>query len=873
MNLFARPFRENTAERDSALERHLLDICALPTETLLSSLGTPERGLSVDQVESIRTQVGRNELTRKRKLGLLSELLPRFANPLVVLLLLIAGLSIAMGVIRSAVVVGAMVLISVVLGYIQEARSSKAVDQLRAMVQTTCLVMRDGKQVEIPIPEVVPGDIVLLAAGSLIPADLRLLSAKDLYVSQSLLTGESMPVEKTSAPSKGKRSIDLLNVCFQGSSVLSGSGRGVVIHTGGNTYFGAISKRLASQHVRTSFENGIHGFTWLMIRFMIVMVSLIFLINTYAKGSWLESLTFALAVALGLTPEMLPMIVTVNLSKGALAMSRKKAIVKRLNSIQNFGAMDILCTDKTGTLTQDRIVLKRYVDVTNKESEDVLKYAYMNSYYQTGLRNLLDRAILDHSDIDVERGCAKVDEIPFDFQRRRMSVVVDFEDDNVLICKGAVQDLFPVCSRYQVEDEIFPLVDMLKTDIMEEYVDLSQQGFRVLAIAYREFPKDKREFSVKDESDLILLGYIAFFDPPKDSAAQALSQLQKLGVTIKILTGDNEFVTQKVCEDVGLPVENVITGDQLSDLSPEAFAEKAKSMTAFARLTPVQKEDLIRALQRSGHVVGFLGDGINDALAMKTADVGISVDTAADVAKESADIILLEKNLLILEEGVIEGRKVFGNIIKYIKMAASSNYGNMFSMVGASLFLPFLPMAPIQIMVNNLLYDVSQTGIPSDSVDPEYIERPRRWDIGGIKRFMFYIGPVSSIFDYATFALMLFVFHCNDYKILTGVEKEHARMLFQTGWFVESLLTQTLIVHIIRTNRIPFVQSRASGVLLATTLSVVAMGVLLPYLPIGSYFSFVPLPSMYWVWIAFFMVAYATLTHKVKVWFIQKYGD
>ena len=735
--------------------------------------------------------------------------------------------------------------------------------------------MRDGKEVEVPIVEVVPGDVVTLAAGSMIPADVRLISAKDFYVSQSTLTGESMPIEKHGLPvTSATRALDLPNICFQGSSVISGTARGVVVRTGEKTCFGAITRRLSGQRVLTSFEKGINGFTWLMIRFMVIMVSAVFLINGYFTHDWVEALLFALAVALGLTPEMLPMIVTVNLSKGALAMSRKKVIVKRLNSIQNFGAMDTLCTDKTGTLTQDKVVLERHVDVTNKESDDVLRYAYMNSYFQTGLRNLLDRAILSHSDLDVERDCRKVDEIPFDFSRRRMSVIADYEGDHVLICKGAVQDMFPACTHYQIDDEIYPLVDMLKTDIMEEYVDLSKEGFRVLAIAYREFPQTQREFSVKDETDLILLGYIAFFDPPKDSAAQALVALRRLGVGIKILTGDNEFVTRKVCKDVGLPVDEIITGDQLTALSPEQLTQTAQNATVFARLTPTQKDLIIQALQRGGHVVGFLGDGINDAPAMKTADVGISVDTAAEVAKESADIILLEKSLLVLEDGVLEGRQVFGNIVKYIKMAASSNFGNMFSVVGASILLPFLPMAPLQIMVNNLLYDFSQVGIPTDQVDPEYLEKPRRWNIEGIKKFMIFIGPVSSIFDYATFALMWFFYGSSAYAhaASTAAVKAHAEHLFQTGWFVESLLTQTLIVHIIRTNRIPFFQSRASVLLTLTTLTVVTIGAMIPYLPIGRYLDFVPLPASYWLWMTAMMILYASLTHLMKTWFISKYG-
>jgi Mg2+-importing ATPase len=724
--------------------------------------------------------------------------------------------------------------------------------------------------------EIVPGDILALDAGALIPADIRLISSKDFYIHQSALTGESMPVEKHAGPSSmtGRGILELQDACFMGSSVLSGTAKGVVVNTGSQTYFGSLSQRLASERVLTSFDRGISGFTWLMIRFMSVMVSVVFLIVGLTKGNWLEALMFGLAVAVGLTPEMLPMIVTVNLAKGARAMSKKKVIVKRLNSIQNFGAIDILCTDKTGTITQDRVVLERHVDVTNRESDDVLRYAYMNSHYQTGLRNLLDRSILSHEEFEVERSCRKVDEIPFDFSRKRMSVVVEYEGDHVLICKGAVEEIYKVCQHYQVDDEIHPLIDIIKHDLLEEYESLSEDGYRVLAVAYREFPKDKEVFSVADESNLILLGYIAFFDPPKDSAVVALRNLSEMGTAVKILTGDNELVAKKVCKDVGIDSEGLITGDQLQGMSKSQFEDSVETTTIFARLSPSQKEEIIQALQHRGHVVGFLGDGINDALAMKKADVGISVDTAVDVAKESADIILLEKSLLVLEDGIIEGRKVFGNIIKYIRMGASSNFGNMFSVVGGSYFLPFLPMAPIQILLNNLLYDISQVGIPTDKVDPEFTKTPRKWNIGNIKKFMIFIGPMSSIFDYATYFLMLFFFKCFQYSspnILPNL-KTYYENLFHTGWFVESILTQTMIVHIIRTRKIPFLQSAASPGLLFTTLLVMSIGAFLPYSPFAETFGFVPLPAAYWLWIFAFLLFYTVLTHSVKVWFFNKFG-
>ena len=857
-------------------ERRLVDIAPLSSDEALKQLGVAEAGLTEDAAEASREIHGRNDFGAKKQLGLLMELAERCRNPLVIQLLVICVVSLAMGDVRAAVVVGGMLVLSVVLAYVQEHRSSKAVEQLQAMVHANCLVLRDGKECDLPIGDVVPGDIIVLQAGAIIPADMRLIAAKDFFVSQSSLTGESMPVEKHADPvdPAGRSLVDLPNACFQGSNVLSGTARGLAVNTGVKTHFGSISEKLSGQRVQTSFDRGIAGFTWLMIRFMLVMTSVVFLIVGLTKHDWADALLFALSVAVGLTPEMLPMIVTVNLSKGAIAMSRKKVIVKRLSAIQNFGAIDILCTDKTGTLTQDRVSVEKHVDVTNRESEDVLRYAYMNSYYQTGLRNLLDRSILSNTDLDVERNCRKVDEIPFDFQRKRMSVVVDYEGDHVLICKGAVDDIYKACTHYQIDDEIHLMIDLIKSDLLEEYEDLSRDGYRVLAVAYREFPRTKQVFSVADEGDLILLGYLAFLDPPKDSAAKAIALLKQVGVSTKILTGDNALVTRKICHDVGLDATTVVTGDQLVNLSEDQLGELAEKQHVFAHLSPSQKESIIIALQKRGHVIGYMGDGINDAPSMRVADVGISVDSAVDVAKESADIILLEKSLLVLEEGIIEGRKVFCNIVKYIRMGASSNFGNMFSVVGGAAFLPFLPMTPIQVLVNNLLYDASQIGIPSDKVDEEYLTAPRKWNIGNIQRFMVFVGPISSIFDYATFFLMLYVFKCNLYSAAgtSAADKTYFESLFHTGWFVESILTQTLIVHIIRTRRIPFLQSCASPFMLFTTISVMAVGAYLPYSGMADYFGLVPLPGSYWLWICGFMLGYSILTHTVKVWFHKKFG-
>lgn len=857
-------------------EKRLSEVCSATAAQALQLMSSSDQGLSTEEAEALLEKFGRNEITQTRRLNFLQDMLRRLKSPLVIQLLVIAIVSSIIGEVKSAVIVSLMILLSVGLSYVLDRRSSRAVEALGRRVQSRAVIFRDGKEKEVPLAELVPGDIVLLHAGSIIPADLRLLYAKDFFVSQATLTGESMPVEKSAEPSAngGQAMLELGNACFQGSSVSSGTARGLVVNTGSRTFFGAIAERLAEQAIETSFDIGVRSFTWLMIKFMVVMVVACFVIVGLTKGNWLEALLFGLAVAVGLTPEMLPMIVTVNLAKGAISMSRKKVIVKRLSAIQNFGAIDILCTDKTGTLTQDRVILEQHVDVTGEESESVLRYAYLNSYYQTGLRNLLDRAVLEHSEFEVEGSCRIVDELPFDFQRRRMSVVVEFEGDHVLICKGAVEEIYACCTQYQLDEEVYPLIDMIRVDLFEEVSRLNTEGYRCLAIAYREFPREQTRFTTQDESSLILLGYIAFLDPPKDSSAKAVRLLQDTGVQVKILTGDNALVTGKICRDVGLEVRSIVSGEELDRMSHEEFYKSITEANVLVKLSPLQKERVIETMRQGGHVVGYMGDGINDAPALRAADVGISVDSAVDVAKESADIVLLEKSLLVLEDGIIEGRKVFSNIVKYIRMGASSNFGNMFSVLGASYLLPFLPMQPIQILLNNLLYDFSQTGIPTDHVDEEQIARPRKWDISNIKWFMIFIGPISSIFDYATFALMWFVFNSRAFLDVTqgqAGQQIHAQ-LFQTGWFVESLLTQTLIVHIIRTKRLPFIQSRASLPMTLTTLAVMAVGIWLPYSPFATTFGFVRLPLSYWGWIAAFLLTYSVLTHNIKKWFFRKFG-
>ena len=719
-----------------------------------------------------------------------------------------------------------------------------------------------------PIEQLVPGDIVLLSAGDMIPADLRLITAKDLFLNQSTLTGEAMPLEKVAAAHAGaaETPFDLPNICFMGSAVVSGIGCGVVVLTGPRTAFGLVASEIAKQRVLTSFDKGIIRFTWLMLGFIMVMAPLVFVINGLTKGNWLEALLFAVAVAVGLTPEMLPMIVTVNLAKGALAMSRRKVIVKRLNSIQNFGAMNVLCTDKTGTLTQDRIILKLHLDIRGNASDRVLEYAYLNSFHQSGLKNLLDVAVLKH--VELEGGLKaktkyqKIDEMPFDFERRRMSVALQRDDGaHILVCKGAVEEVFAACEHYANDGETGPLDDSHFASAVETTAKLNADGFRVVAVAFKEMPPLQTTYSVADEADLTLLGYIAFLDPPKETCAAALATLKASGVQVKILTGDNDIITRKICHEVGLDVDRIVLGGEIAPLSLDELADLAETAAVFAKVSPSQKAAIIDALHRKGHVVGFLGDGINDGPALKAADVGISVESAVDIAKESADIVLLEKSLAVLGEGVIEGRKVFGNITKYIKMGASSNFGNMFSVLGASVFLPFLPMTAIQVLTNNLLYDFSQTTIPTDNVDAEYLAVPRRWDISNIAKFVLFIGPISSIFDYVTYFVMLY-----------GLNAWTNPALFQTGWFVESLLTQTLIIHIIRTAKIPFLESRASTALIATTIIIVAIGIALPFTWLGGFLGFIVPPTAYWIALSLILLSYVILTHFVKTWFSRRFG-
>ena len=875
-----KPNSESSSTPDSSAA--LIDIAQRDVDGVLHLFDTSLEGLTEAEAKRRLAKSGLNEIAREKPMKWYVQLLKTVTNPLSLLLIVLAIVSLLTGSSIAALIISIMVIFGGLLRFSQEFQSSKAAEKLREMVSVTATVSRkDATQntlptqgmtngIEIAVKLLVPGDIIFFSAGDMIPADVRLIAAKDLFLSQSTLTGESLPAEKhVDLPDdKEKNPLELVNLCFVGTAVVSGSGTAVVAETGSHTYLASLAKTVSGRRVRTSFDKGVNGVTLLLLRFMLIMAPLVFLINGIFKRNWVEAFTFGLSVAVGLAPEMLPVIITANLAKGAIVMSEKKVIVKNIDAIQDFGSMNILCTDKTGTLTQDKIVLQRHLDPYGQESLDVLKYAYLNSFYQTGLKNLLDVAVLDRSQelesLDVEKNYRKFDEIPFDFVRRRMSVVVEEQGkQHILICKGAVEEVLKACTQLKINDQILPMDSSVHTKVADLQKKLNSDGLRVIAVAYKVMPPEQAHYAIGDESNLILLGNIAFLDPPKESAAQAIKALNRNGVEVKILTGDNDIITRKICKDVGLTVQNVLLGSDIAALSDDALAKVAATTTIFAKFSPTQKAKIIQVLRKRGNIVGYMGDGINDAAALREADVGISVDTAADIAKESADIILLEKNLLVLESGVTIGRQTFSNIVKYIRMGTSSNFGNMFSVLGASAILPFLPMQPVQILINNLLYDFSQTGIPFDRVDPEDLVKPPKWNIDNIQRFMVFIGPISSIFDYCTYALMWFVF---------GARSVENQALFQTGWFVESLMTQTLIVHVIRTAKIPFIQSRASLPMLMITATVMAIGMYLPFSPIASSLGFVPLPAIYFVWLAAILTCYCVLTQFVKTWFIKKYG-
>ena len=899
-------------------QNFLKQMAGLEKSELLRKLGSTERGLTPEQIEKNRDAYGANKVTREKKKTLPQRLAEAFINPFTVILFVLAGVSTVTDIILpwragdwenfnpvTVCIILTLLLISGCLRFIQEARSGDAAAKLLELITTTCTVIREGKRREVPLEDVVVGDLVFLSTGDMVPADLRILEAKDLFVSQSSLTGESAPQEKVPAAvqnSESKAVTELDNLAFMGTNVISGSATGVVVRTGDKTLFGSLASSMAQEAPETNFTKGVNSVSWVLIRFMMAMVPIVFVVNGMTKGDWVSAFLFAISVAVGLTPEMLPMIVTTCLAKGAVSMSEKKTVVKNLNSIQSFGAMDVLCTDKTGTLTQDKVVLEYHLDAQGQSSQRVLRYAYLNSYFQTGYKNFMDRAIIKKTEeeenadprlVDLSENYKKVDEIPFDFARRRLSVVVtDPKGRTQMITKGAVEEMLQVCSHVEENHEPLPLTDALRKKICSVADHLNEEGMRVIALARKINPSPVGAFGVKDENGMVLLGYLAFLDPPKDSAAEAIAALKDHGVTTKVLTGDNEKTTRCICRQVGLPVEHILLGSDLDDMDEKTLEGEVERTTVFAKLSPDQKARVVEALQAKGHTVGFMGDGINDAPALKNADIGISVDSAVDIAKESADIILLEKSLMVLEQGIVEGRKTYANMIKYIKMTASSNFGNMFSVLAASALLPFLPMSSLQLIILNLLYEISCIAIPWDNVDEEYLKVPRNWDAGSIGSFMLWLGPTSSVFDWITYLVLYFVI-CPQFisggltfnhipagtKIAAGAfagmdMRQAYTALFQAGWFVESMWTQTLVIHMIRTPKIPFIQSHASATLTMLTTSGIALCTLLPFTgSLGRDLGFLPLPGVYFGFLALVVLAYMLLATSIKKAYIRHYGS
>ena len=847
----------------------LKELGYLKEEAVLKQLKSNALGLSNQEAEKRLEEFGLNEVAAQKPVSWYQLVFQAFKDPFIYVLTLLLVVSAATKDFEASIVMAMMILFSAGLHFIQEYRSQKASLALKELIETTCAVTRDGVTKEIPIDEVVPGDIVTLSTGDLIPADSRLIWAKDLFVNQSSMTGESMPIEKLASLKKEIEdsqltALDFPNLLFMGTDVLSGQGKVVVVKTGEDTLFGDIAAQSSKSRGETSFDRGVKNVSKLLIRFMLVMVPIVFLINGISKGDWSEAFFFSIAVAVGLTPEMLPMIITSNLAKGAITMSKKKVIVKELNAIQNLGAMDVLCTDKTGTITEDKVVLVQHVNPVGEESNRVLELAYMNSNYQTGWKNVMDHAVIEYFNENREENelekIEKIDEIPFDFSRRRLTVAVKAGDQQLMITKGAVEEMLKVCRYVELNDEIIPLTPELQKTMEEVSIKMNKEGMRALGVAYKQNVYDSAVYSIKDESDMILVGFMGFLDPPKQSSITAIKSLHKHGVNVKVLTGDNEIVAQKICKDVGIQVDRAILGTELESMTDTELMDATEEVNLFAKLNPTQKSRIIGLLQKKGHTVGFMGDGINDAPALRTADVGISVDTAADITKEASSIILLEKSLTVLEDGVLEGRTVFGNMMKYIKMTISSNFGNVFSVLVASAFLPFLPMLSIQLLVQNLIYDVAQLTIPWDKMDPEDLMKPAKWGTSDLLKFTFSIGPISSIFDILTFILMWFVFQANTVQDAA---------LFHTGWFVIGLITQTVVVHVIRTKKIPFIQSRASMSVILSTLGVIVAAVLIPGSTFGTFFDFVALPATYWKWMILIVSAYILTTQIVKMIYIK----
>lgn len=880
--------------RANTIYERLFWAAAQEETALLARYGTAATGLTTEQVERSREEHGSNVLTYGKRESVAKRLFSAFINPFTAILLALAVISAVTDIALASpgekncatvLIIATMVLLSGGLRFVQETRSGNVADKLLGMLHTTACVERAGQKAEIPLEEIVAGDLVYLSAGDMIPADLRILCAKDLFLSQSALTGESKAVEKLGTAVSQKAALtDTANLAFLGSNVVSGSAKALVLAVGNDTMLGRMAKELNTKPPKTTFEKGVNSVSWVLIRFMLLMVPVVLFVNGFTKGDWMQASLFAISIAVGLTPEMLPMIVTASLAKGALAMSKQKVIIKNLNSIQNLGSMDILCTDKTGTLTQDKVVLEYHLNVDGKEDDRVLRHAFLNSYFQTGLKNLIDLAVIQRQEElgahDLVEKYTKVDEIPFDFQRRRMSVVVqDQEGKTQLVTKGAVEEMLQCCAWAECGGRVLPLEEGVRQRVLAKAGELNGQGMRVIAVAQKTNPSPAGQFSVEDERGMVLLGFLALLDPPKATAQAAIQALQEYGVSVKILTGDNEKVTQAICRQVGLPVERILLGTDLESLDDQTLGRLAEDITVFAKLSPEQKARVVRILREKGHTVGYMGDGINDAAAMKAADVGVSVDTAVDIAKETASVVLLEKDLMVLEQGVLEGRKTYANMMKYIKMTASSNFGNMFSVLAASAFLPFLPMASLHLILLNLIYDVCCTALSWDNVDPAYLKVPRRWEAKGIGRFMLWIGPISSLFDIVTYLLLYFVLCplATGGQLYTQLADPAAQALyvalFQTGWFVESMWTQTLVIHMLRTEKLPFARSRASVPVALLSLAGIALVTAIPFTPLAAPLEMAALPPVYFLLLGMVVLGYMALVTVVKKRYIRRYGQ
>ena len=880
--------RAGRTDGEKETEKRLQFAAAHTAEELREFLGCPTDGLSASQAETQREMYGGNTMGKKAEKSFLRRLSEAFVNPFSAILFFLAVVSACTDVFFAqpgkknpvtVLVISAMLLISGILRFIQDARSDNAAKKLAEMVSVTSAVKRDGQFAELPPEEIVVGDLIRLSAGDIVPADMRVTECKDLFVGQSALTGESEPAEKNAAAVRGDKSLtECENLLFAGSTVISGSGAGVVLAVGKNILFGGIAGLLSGKPPKTNFDKGIAKISRLLIRFTLIMVPAVLLINGFAKKDWTDALLFAVSVAVGLTPEMLPMIVTASLAKGSLALSRKKVIVRRLNAIQDLGAADILCTDKTGTLTEDAVELEAYTDVFGNRDEEVLRAAALNGFFQTGLKSPIDVAVLRASTEilgALPENIRKTDELPFDFERRRMSVLLSDGEKSLLVTKGAAEEMLACCSFVRKGAEILPLDDSLRALFQKRTAEQNRRGMRVVAVA--EKAGNMTSLTGADESDMTLIGCLAFLDPPKPTAAKAVKELRRLGVSVRILTGDNETVAANICKKVSVGTDKMLLGADIDRLSDAELAKEAEETCIFAKLSPAQKARVIRALRANGHVVAYMGDGINDAAALKEADVGISVDTAADIARESADIVLLEKDLTVLKDGIVEGRKTYANMLKYIKITVSSNFGNMFSVLAASIFLPFLPMTSVQLILLNLVYDLSCSALPWDGVDPGFLEKPRSWDAASVRTFMFRFGPISSVFDILSYILLYFLL-CprlcgGGYQTLSGDAQAKFSALFQTGWFVQSMWTQALVIHTLRSPRAPFVRTRASLPVTLSTLAAVAVVTALPFTPIGGWLGLCPLPGVYFLLLVCIVIAYLVCVSLAKSHYVKRYKE